>query len=179
MVTSNMRKEYEDYIIEHTNNVARGYDWLLINLPELFEGFDADYLGGVIAQHDTSKNSPEEFDAYAEKFYGENKNSKEVKEAFDLAWLHHQNCNKHHWQYWLLQKDSGDLIPQEMSYEYVIEMICDWWSFSWKSNNLYEVFDYYKDHKSTMNLHKNTQQSVEDILDLMKDKLDTLHNKEN
>ena len=177
MATEQMKQEYEAYIEQHKTNVGNGFDWLIINLPELFSEFDSDYIGSVVAQHDASKYDEEEFDAYAEYFYGGSK-TKEIEEAFDLAWLHHQNCNKHHWQYWILQKDSGATIPQPMPYEYIIEMICDWWSFSWKSDDLFEIFDWYKSHKSTMKLHKDTQQSVEDILDLMQEKLESIATKE-
>ena len=177
MATEQMKQEYEAYIKQHKTNVGNGFDWLIINLPELFSEFDSDYIGSVVAQHDASKYDEEEFDAYAEYFYGGSK-TKEIEEAFDLAWLHHQNCNKHHWQYWILQKDSGATIPQPMPYEYIIEMICDWWSFSWKSDDLFEIFDWYKSHKSTMKLHKDTQQSVEDILDLMQEKLESIATKE-
>lgn len=177
MAKEQMKQEYEAYIEQHKTNVGNGFDWLIINLPELFSEFDSDYIGSVVAQHDASKYDEEEFDAYAEYFYGGSK-TKEIEEAFDLAWLHHQNCNKHHWQYWILQKDSGATIPQPMPYEYIIEMICDWWSFSWKSDDLFEIFDWYKSHKSTMKLHKDTQQSVEDILDLMQEKLEAIAAKE-
>lgn len=177
MATEQMKQEYEAYIEQHKTNVGNGFDWLIMNLPELFSEFDSDYIGSVVAQHDASKYDEEEFDAYAEYFYGDSK-TKEIEEAFDLAWLHHQNCNKHHWQYWILQKDNGATIPQPMPYEYIIEMICDWWSFSWKSDDLFEIFDWYKSHKSTMKLHKDTQQSVEDILDLMQEKLEAIAAKE-
>ena len=29
----------------------------------------------------------------------------DVEHDFDVAWLHHQKRNKHHWQYWLLSPD--------------------------------------------------------------------------
>ena len=53
----------------------------------------------------------------------------------------------------------------------VIEMICDWWSFSWKSGNLGEIFDWYEKHKD-MKLHENTRKFVEDILGKMKEELE-------
>ena len=63
----------------------------------------------------------------------------------------------------------------------VIEMICDWWSFSWKSyldaetndiKLLYEVFDWYDDHKPKMVLHPDTKSQVELTLQLIKKRLD-------
>ena len=54
----------------------------------------------------------------------------------------------------------GGLLP----YKYIVEMICDWWSFSWNKNNLMEIFDFYNSHKNTMILHENTRAIVEEIL---------------
>ena len=56
-----------------------------------------------------------------------------------------------------------------MPYNYIIEMILDWWSFSWKSNNLYEIFDWYNEHKKTMILNENTKIIVESMLKDMKE----------
>lgn len=58
-----------------------------------------------------------------------------------------------------------------MPYQYVIEMICDWWSFSFNSDNLYEIFDWYEKHKG-MVLHEKTRALVEDILSRIKVELE-------
>lgn len=169
-ITTQMRSDYDDYLKQHIGNVKLGLEWLFINLPEIFSRYDADYIGNNIAQHDASKYSCHEYDAYCAYFYG--KKTAEVKEQFDYAWLHHIHNNPHHWQYWLLKEDNGDLKALEMPYEYIIEMICDHWAFSWKADNLYEIFDWYEKNRSKMILHKNTQKNYEDILDKLKKKLD-------
>jgi len=52
--------------------------------------------------HDISKFSPGEFLPYAAYNFGNpHSNSASVKEAFDIAWNHHQKRNMHHWQAWL------------------------------------------------------------------------------
>ena len=168
-----MRDDYNEYLTQHIGNVKVGFDWLCKNMPELFEGYDADYLGGIISNHDASKYDDEEYYAYCEYFYGEK--TKEVKDEFDVAWLHHQHCNPHHWQHWLLREDDGDMKALEMPYEYIIEMIMDWWSFSWKSNNLYEIFNWYENNKSRIVLHPQTTDTVEHILELMKNRIDSVH----
>ena len=58
-----------------------------------------------------------------------------------------------------------------MPFEYIIEMICDWWSFSWKSGNMTEIFDWYEKHKD-MKLNPETRKTVKDILAKMKQKLE-------
>lgn len=126
--------------------------------------------------HDESKSSPEEYDAYDDYFYGGNR-SFAVKQAFDQAWLHHIHHNPHHWQHWVLIEDDAQAGTSggralEMPYEYVIEMICDWRSFSWAAGDLTTIFDWYAKHKDTMMLHPKTHKLVEDILYAIKTKLE-------
>ena len=164
-----MSIKYNLYINDHKHNVKSAHSWLKWNLPDLTKGTLCD---DYIEDHDDSKWSADEYEAYDEYFYG-NK-TEEVKTEFNRAWLHHIHTNPHHWQHWLLVNDDPKkgLIPIEMDYEYVIEMICDWWSFSWKTGNLYEIFDWYDKHKSYMILHANTRKIVEDILSKIKEVLD-------
>ena len=176
MATVEQKKKYLEYLHEHIKNVRLGFDWMFEHLNEWFEGYDASYIGELCAAHDESKFSDEEFDAYAEYFNGEK--TPEVKEAFDIAWLHHQHCNPHHWQHWLLQEDEGKLKALKMPYEYCIEMIADWWAFSWKASDLYEIFNWYTDHKSRMTLHPETLKIIEKLLDDLKKKLDEVLNDE-
>ena len=58
-----------------------------------------------------------------------------------------------------------------MPLEYVIEMIADWWSFSFRSGNIREIFSWYDKHKE-MKLHPKTRKLVEDILERIKVELD-------
>lgn len=167
-----MSMDYYDYIIEHKNNVAKAAEWLRNELG--LGGMPGSRFGGSFAwAHDDSKYSKEEFDAYDAYFYG-GERTKEVEDDFKRAWLHHIHNNPHHWQYWVLINDDPEegTIALDIPYKDVIEMICDWWSFSWKSGNLYEVFDWYDSHKKRMILSKNTRELVEEILGQIKDKLD-------
>jgi hypothetical protein len=100
-----------------------------------------------------------------EYFYGDKDEDK-----FNQAWLHHIHNNEHHWQYWVLIMDDGDtgekgkVVALEMPKVYVWEMVADWWSFSWRSGKLTEIFDWYDSHKGGIILHENTRKLVEDIL---------------
>lgn len=62
-----------------------------------------------------------------------------------------------------------------MPHNYIIEMICDWWAFSWAKGNLYEIFSWYDAHKHYMKLSDKTRKTVEDILEKIKAKLDGEH----
>ena len=175
-----MSDEYNNYIREHTEAVWNAFEWLSENILLKWPDFMTncgDKIGtiGYLTryQHDASKYSEEEYDAYDAYFYGGNKSHK-VMEDFDYAWLHHIHNNPHHWQYWVLinddEKDGTKAL--EMPVEYVIEMICDWWSFSWRSGNLYEIFNWYDEHKDRIIMHEKTRKLVEEILDKIRVKLD-------
>lgn len=158
-----MSKEYTKYIEEHKANVKKAYDWLKKHRIIMKN------IEKQILVHDISKYSDEEYDAYDKYFYGGK--TKKVKDDFNYAWLHHIHNNPHHWQHWVLVNDDEGTYALEMPYNYVIEMICDWWSFSHKANNLYEIFAWYEKHNSNMILHKKTKKLVEDILDKIRKEL--------
>lgn len=127
-----MSKQYDDYLKEHRANVLRAFQFMaantafyndmLVRYPNIYE---------QILVHDESKLSDAEYTAYDKHWYGSFVNQKTERE-FDLAWLHHQKHNPHHWQYWLLIKDSGRVEPLDMPDNYIIEMLCDWSSFRFK-----------------------------------------------
>lgn len=81
----------------------------------------------------------------------------------------HIHRNPHHWQYLVLIDDDAKegTICIEMPYEYIIEMICDLWSFSWIKGDLFEIFTLYENNKSHIKLHNNTRRIVEEILERM------------
>lgn len=165
-----MSVQYDNYLTEHKENVAKGFRWLQENIPEVIE----DGLEWQICfNHDASKTDPEEYDAYDAYFYGNNR-SYSVVQNFKKAWLRHIHNNPHHWQHWILINDEPKegMVVIDMPYIYVVEMICDWWSFSWKKGDLNEIFGWYEDRKDYMKLSANTRRSVEYILGKMKDKLE-------
>ena len=171
-----MSFQYDQYLAKHRANVKRGFDWLSENLPELMTntltaGWNTEFA------HDQSKNEPDEYEAYDAYFYGNNR-SYEVVQRYQRAWLLHIHRNPHHWQHWILIHDDmehGELeTVLEMPYDYIIEMICDWWSFSWQSGNLYEIFKWYEEHSKYIKLAQTTKITVEYILDNMKKKLQAL-----
>jgi len=165
------KDEYVDYIDTHVANVRAAYDWLIAhNIDSVVDFGDYAKLETNLRNHDKSKWDDEEFEPYAKYFYQGKNNQAE----FDKAWNRHQKINPHHWQYWVLIKDNPDkpfvCIPMEI--EYIVEMICDWWSFSFKTGNLREIFDWYDKNKDYQHMHKETRKTVNQILKAIKEKLD-------
>lgn len=168
-----MSLAYNQYLGEHTGNVRKAYRWIKTYLPEVTARIEYDEEWIILNCHDDSKYRFVEYDAYDDYFYGRNK-THEVIDAFKRAWLHHIHNNDHHWQHYVLINDDPNegIVALDMPYHYIIEMICDWWSFSWKTGNLHEIFGWYEKHKEYMKLSDNTRETVDDILSKIKNKLD-------
>lgn len=173
-----MSAAYDLYLKQHRENVWKGFLWIRENLPILIH--DSQEFGGTInydwqiqTSHDYSKDDPLEYNAYDAYFYGNNR-SHAVVQRFNYAWLMHIHRNGHHWQHWVLINDDpgeGETVL-EMPHNCVIEMICDWWAFSWGKGNLYEIFDWYAAHKDYIKLHPKSRDYVDYALEQIKSALD-------
>ena len=149
------QEENKKYIEEHKERVKQFADWLKENLPELFDNIDAELFDEMIREHDDSKFSEEEFEPYAQKWFNNSGKTLEYEEA----WKHHWMNNEHHPEYWL---------GEDMPYIYILEMICDWGSFSMKSGNIKELSDFYYNKArddEEKNLSENTKVIIEEILE--------------
>ena len=169
-----MSVQYDEYLEQHKGNVRKGFEWFRDNLPELLiDMYGVDYAWQIGIAHDESKTEQDEYTSYDRYFYGKNR-SYQVVQDFNIAWLKHIHRNEHHWQHWILINDDpkqGEVVL-DMPYNYILEMICDWWAFSWNSGNLYEIFKWYDEHKDYMKLSDKTRKTVNDILDKLRRKLD-------
>ena len=165
---------YDLYLEDHKKNVKNGFDWIELNLPDLLKGIPegADIEQQIVFGHDASKTDPEEYDAYDAYFYGSGR-SYAVVAAFNVAWLAHIHKNPHHWQYWVLNNDDPDMgqVFLDIPYNYIIEMICDWWSFSYYNGDLSLIFSWYKEHKDYIKLNGYSRVIIERILQRMYVKL--------
>lgn len=164
--------QYIQYLNEHRDNTYKAFlsirDILLTNANEAINISDMDQQ---LRNHDLSKQSDEEWAPYRNYFYPTSSNPKDDA-AFDRAWLHHQYHNPHHWQHWVLLRDSGELEPLDMPENYVIEMCCDWHSFSAK-NPKSTAYQWYQDNKSKMKLSDNTTALVEKYIEYFKESLNS------
>lgn len=148
------QEEYKNYVIEHKKRVFQFADWLEENCPEVFEGVDIDVFWDLIKEHDDSKWSEEEFEPYAQRWHGDKKKTPE----YERAWEHHWQNNEHHPEYWL---------GEDMPYIYILEMLCDWGSFSIASGDMKELSDFYFNKAKEdpeKNLSDATQEIIEDLL---------------
>jgi hypothetical protein len=116
------------------------------------------YFQGIT--HDLSKFLPTEFLPYAKKFFSGKALSLEDELKWKYAWLHHQHKNKHHWEHWVVNPNAKQALP--MPQKYIIEMVCDWRSFSRKWGR--KVKDSNLDLTDKILVHPDTKRELENIM---------------
>ncbi len=163
--------EYDEYLTNHINGVIRS--WQEVLNPFLLDSqneADLEAIATQISKHDASKYE-DEYIPYLNYFYPESgEPSKEDEVKFDLAWLHHQKVNSHHWQYHVIIRDNGELAPMDMPFADVCEMLCDWHSFSLK-NPESTAYTWYQKNKDKMIFSDNTRKLIEEYIDVFKEPL--------
>lgn len=116
------------------------------------------YIQGIT--HDLSKFLPQEFLPYAKKFFFDGQKNVNDELKWKYAWLRHQHSNKHHWEYWVVDPNNKQAIP--MPKKYLIEMVCDWRSFSRKWGK--KVKPTTLDLSDKILLHPDSKKELEIIL---------------
>lgn len=117
--------------------------------------------------HDWQKFTPTEWKPYVDYFFryrGVKNKPKDIKEAFDVAWNHHQKYGPHHWQYWMLVYDDQDeTVIIEMPDRYRREMLADWRGAGKAITGRDDVIEWYSGRRERMTrvLHPNTLAWVE------------------
>lgn len=115
--------------------------------------------------HDWSKFLPSEWTPYAKTFYAPDGSSEYKKHPkFDAAWNHHQNRNKHHWQYWILRRDDGGEICLPIPRRYLLEMVADWMGAGRAITGDWDVAGWYNKNKDKIRLEVQTRLQVESLI---------------
>ncbi len=135
--------------------------------------FGIPWLGLV---HDWSKFLPSEFVPYARYFYNSDGTPKQRRDdtgyykptdtgdgVFDFAWLLHQKRNRHHWQWWVLPEDCGDIKVLQMQKKYRLEMLADWIGAG-QVQCTPDTAKWYHRNKGKLVLHELTREWVENEL---------------
>ncbi len=186
--TLSKEQEYFAYINEHKNNVLKAYENLFKANSNFFEiSGNTDILEAMglletnhlLEQHDDTKYSDEEFDAYRVKFYPTKDEAEKyatdeayktiADENFNKAWEHHYTNNDHHPNFWAKKNENEALVPNtDMEMQAIVHMICDWQAMSYKfKSDMWEWFENDADsEKGCMTLQ--TKSIVTGILNLLR-----------
>lgn len=123
--------------------------------------------------HDWSKFLPVEWFPYVRFFYGPRPirrdasgyyDAASVGGGFDRAWLHHQHCNAHRWQHWLLHQDDGTARALPMPERFAREMVADWIGAG-RAQGKPDTRGWYAANKDRLLLHPDTRRYVERLLE--------------
>ena len=71
----------------------------------------------------------------------------------------HKSRNAHHKEYW---------ENEEMPTVFIVEMVCDWWSFSLAKNKPLEIFDWFETNQQKLSLSENEKEVVECVFEEIK-----------
>jgi hypothetical protein len=159
-------KEYTSYIDAHVRNVCKAFEEFG---EELCKEAGADYkeVEKAIYEHDESKYDDVEYDAFREHFYPVEGELKGDPSAYDKAWLHHLQHNKHHPEHWCIVNGKNSITILDMPPEDVVHMVCDWQSFYYVGKGSAYDFYYNTDKKEGL-LSDNTRELLERLLEIVK-----------
>lgn len=113
-----------------------------------------------LIKHDWTKFTPAEWGPYARTFYNEDGTKKKYAKSaeFDAAWLHHQNWNDHHPEWWVGRNEQNDAAKAfEMSEMAVREMVSDWAGAGRGITGKWEVKEWFEKNSINMFLDSNTR----------------------
>ncbi len=119
--------------------------------------------------HDWTKFLPCELPHYQRQFFGKADDG----EGFIGAWVHHQNHNPHHWEYWIPRTGhnrctppypDGEPVPMPMWA--VREMVADWLGASRAYGGEWPDpanWGWLKGARAKMRLHPLTESRIQDV----------------
>ena len=125
--------------------------------------------------HDWSKLLPSEWTPYVHHFYtpegGRNHWLRDdLDDTFNRAWNYHQKRQPHHWQYWVLRFDDGQMLALPMPEVYVRELVADWAGAGRAiTGRARETWEWYERNRHRMLLHPDTSALIERLLPLVSD----------
>lgn len=154
--------QYIKYIIEHQENVIEAFNRYGELLCQKL-GIPVSSLEQNCKNHDKSKFSTYEFEGYRQYFYHVS-GEKRDEELFKKSWLHHQNNNMHHPEYWVLRTETGIAETLDMPDLYIAEMLIDWAAMSMKFNDTVEK--YYNKKGYSHPFSEKTRNKVESLLSI-------------
>lgn len=160
-ITQEEREEYTTRLLSHIKYVQEA--GRRIGVPD-----------EQLKEHDASKFSVQEFQAYARYFFSRKNispvDSMFVENDFAFAWLHHIHNNPHHWQYWIFPdgfspRDSSlENGVMEMPKNYALEMVADWMGAGRAYTGSWDMTDWFSKNAGRIRVHSKTAEYLCTVL---------------
>ena len=112
--------------------------------------------------HDWSKFTPSEWTPYAVRLADGTEDERWV-----AASLRHLHRNPHHWQHWVVGRDSGTLWFVEMPDHFVREMVADWMAATRARTGAWGRRATYVEKIARFHLHPSTRQRLEQLIGVL------------
>ena len=122
--------------------------------------------------HDLSKFFPKELPHYQRQFFG----AKDDPAGFIACWVHHQNRNDHHWEYWIPRTGHNRCAPPYPDGEPIPmpdgalrEMVADWLGAGRAYNGKWpdKTWPWLNENIQQIRLHPKTLESLKEIVEGM------------
>lgn len=121
--------------------------------------------------HDWTKFMPSELPHYQKQFFGK----ADDPAGFMRCWIHHQNSNPHHWEYWIPRTGHSrcdppfkDNTPVPMPEWAVREMVADWLgagrAYEGKWVDWMEGWTWLEKNRHKMRFHSETSRMVDKVI---------------
>ena len=125
------------------------------------------YWQGLV--HDLSKWRLDEFIPYANALanppkgdeVGHYDSTDSGNKKLDYARQLHYKRNPHHWQFWAIPMDNGELKLWEIPHKFRLEMLCDWWGISMALGKEGKSKTWYQENKNNLQFHPETRKWIE------------------
>lgn len=108
--------------------------------------------------HDLSKFHPTEFFESVKYYQGTSSPIPVCKKENGLSygWQHHKGRNPHHYEYWVDNLDNGKPTYHLIPYEYVMEMLADWFAagrtYKGKGFRVLDEVEWWREKRENPNL---------------------------
>lgn len=150
--------QYIEYLKRHSVNIRKAFDIYGAFIARLLY-CNLEELNVRINNHDASKYSDAEFNAYRKRFFpvDESEAITDDSDEFKNAWEHHYLANSHHPEHYFKYGS-----PHEMPNIDIAEMILDWIAMSYEFGDT--AYSYYDSSSKSSIMHPNTKFKVEYLL---------------
>lgn len=119
--------------------------------------------------HDLSKFHPVEFFESVKYWYetGSPINEAKKQKGYSNAWYHHRSRNRHHWEYWADNFESGTNCPI-MPYKYTVEMLCDFLAagktYQGDKFTFSDELSWWRKKREVVKMHKVNRAYLDEVL---------------
>lgn len=167
-----MSVEFDEYLEKRNKYFRKACNWIKRSVPELLKGISEDEFTFMRDFHHDVDTIPCIYEPYDKYLFGKPKAIDKIN--YKKAKLQRIHMNPYNWQHWVLMDEEGGTTCLEMPHIYLLELICEWWSYSWEEDNLWSIFDYYAMNVNKIKLNKKTRAELEEMLYTLEFKLNSV-----